>query len=319
MADLFRVATRKGLFAVRRTGSEWRLEAPAFLGEPVSALLHDRRDGTLYAALNLGHFGVKLHRSDDGGGSWEELPAPAFPPAGDTSENPPTVALIWTLAAGAAGEPGVLWAGTIPGALFRSGDRGNSWSLVESLWRSEREWFGGGNVKPAMHSVSIDLGRDIRRSHDRRVSCGGVWLSEDGGASWSLGGHGLRAAYMPPELAGQPQTQDPHRLAHCRAAPGRVWCQHHNGMFLSDDSGATFRDRPSGALGLRLRGRGAPAAQGQRLVRAGGEGRVPRAGRGPLRGAQERRRRAKLHRLRRGAAAGTELRPGLSPRARRRR
>ena len=40
---------------------------PAFLGQPVTAVLSDRRDGGLYAALRLGHFGIKFHRSADGG------------------------------------------------------------------------------------------------------------------------------------------------------------------------------------------------------------------------------------------------------------
>ena len=59
------VGTRKGLFVVTERG----IGKPHFLGDPVSMLLPDR-DGTLYAALNLGHFGVKLHRSEDGGKSW---------------------------------------------------------------------------------------------------------------------------------------------------------------------------------------------------------------------------------------------------------
>ena len=94
MADRLLVATRKGLFRFRRQGSGWSAGPPAFLGEPVTAVLPDRPDGTLYAALRLGHFGVKLHRSDDGGDTWVELPAPAFPPdpaPGDSRrrEDPP--------------------------------------------------------------------------------------------------------------------------------------------------------------------------------------------------------------------------------------
>src|SRR3546814_7443416 len=52
MAEELFVATRKGLFLVEGGGRQ----APrnlGFLGDPVSAFLEDRRDGTLYAALNL--------------------------------------------------------------------------------------------------------------------------------------------------------------------------------------------------------------------------------------------------------------------------
>jgi len=242
MSDVLRIASRKGLFTGRRRRDGWHLAAPAFLGEPVSAALVDRRDGALYAALNLGHFGVKLHRSEDDGTTWEELPAPAFPPELAVGENPPTVQMIWTLVAGGAAEPGLLWAGTLPGALFRSSDRGQSWTLVRSLWdQPERaEWFGGGYDKPGIHSIHIDP-RDVRHL-TLGVSCGGVWKSGDGGATWQVAGKGLRAAFMPPDLAFKPQVQDPHRLAHCAADPDRVWCQHHNGIFVSADGGATFAE-----------------------------------------------------------------------------
>ena len=251
------VASRKGLLSYEERGGAWHLAASAFVGEPVSAVLWDPRDSTLYAALNLGHFGVKLHRSEDRGASWRELPAPAYPRqaedsgAGDSSDGDkaPSLTLIWTLETGGLAQPGRLWAGTIPGGLFRSDDRGESWTLVESLWDEprRRDWFGGGYDEPGIHSICVDP-----RDSDHLtlgVSCGGIWDSRDGGGSWRLVGEGLRSDYMPPDQAQDPGTQDPHRLAQCRAAPDVVWCQHHNGIFRSGDGGARFTEiesaRPS--------------------------------------------------------------------------
>ena len=51
------------------------------------------------------------------------------------------------------------------------------------------------------------------------VSCGGAWATEDDGATWTCRATGMRADYMPPERQGDPIIQDPHRLAHCAAAP----------------------------------------------------------------------------------------------------
>ena len=62
MARTLWVATRKGLFALD-AGRDWALGAASFLGDPLSMVLDDPRDGTVYAGLNLGHFGSKLHRS----------------------------------------------------------------------------------------------------------------------------------------------------------------------------------------------------------------------------------------------------------------
>ena len=53
------VATRKGLF--RFTAPSWEPAAPpAHLAAPVTAVLQDARDGTVYAALSHGHFGCKF-------------------------------------------------------------------------------------------------------------------------------------------------------------------------------------------------------------------------------------------------------------------
>jgi len=74
MQDIL-VATRKGLFTVRRAASGWRLGQPQFPGEPVTQVAVDGSDGARYAALRLGHFGVKLFRSTDGGASWQDVSA----------------------------------------------------------------------------------------------------------------------------------------------------------------------------------------------------------------------------------------------------
>src|SRR4051812_33476014 len=238
MSDTLYVGTRKGLFTIEKRAGRWSYGEPEFLGDPVTAVLRDSRDGTLYAALNLGHFGVKMRRSDDGGKTWQERATPAYPVQPENAPGPAwKLQLVWTLEPGGADEPGVLWAGTIPGGLFRSADRGATWQLVEGLWnREERaKWFGGGKDEPGIHSVCVDP-RDSRRVLVG-ISCGGVWATADGGATWECRAKGMRAEYMPPEMAYDPNIQDPHRLAQCPAAPEALWVQHHNGIFRSRDGG----------------------------------------------------------------------------------
>jgi hypothetical protein len=250
MSDRLLIGTRKGLFEFGRTRkSGWTIAKTAFLGDPVSMVLPDARDGIDYAALALGHFGVKLHRSADRGRTWEECAAPAFAPTADAREDAPSVTLIWSLETGGAADPSTLWAGTIPGGLFKSTDGGASWSLVQSLWDvpERAEWFGGGYDKPGVHSICVDP-RDPRHLIVA-VSCGGVWISEDGGASWRVGGPGMYAEYMPPERREVPQIQDPHRMVQCPARPDTLWVQHHNGVFRSPDGARSWEEvtaiRPS--------------------------------------------------------------------------
>lgn len=248
MSEQLVVSTRKGLFTYQRGSGGWRGGAPAFLGENVTLSL-PLRDQGWFAALNHGHFGTKLWYSPDAGRSWEERAVPVYPEGeqvltGDGKPpRPASLQMIWSLEAGGSDRPGRLWAGTLPGGLFRSDDAGRSWTLVRSLWdRPERSFFfGGGYDWPGIHSICVDP-RDSRRV-SLGISCGGVWLTEDEGDTWRLG-EGLIARYMPPEMQTNPVAQDPHRLVQCPAAPDEMWIQHHNGVFRSHDAGKTWAEVP---------------------------------------------------------------------------
>ena len=76
------------------------ITVPAFFDDP-------RRKGTQdagrIAGLDHGHFGVKVHRSEDRCATWTELTYPAFP-EGETA----STRLLWTLEPGPPDQPGVL-------------------------------------------------------------------------------------------------------------------------------------------------------------------------------------------------------------------
>ena len=252
MADRLHISTRKGLFTIQRADGKWQIADVAFLGATVTMSLTDARDGSWYAAIDHGHFGTHLHRSRDDGKRWDEIAVPQYPtgetvpqrmPEGDAATTKPAaLSEIWALEPGGDDEPGKLWCGTIPGGLFVSNDGGDSWQLNEALWkRPERQmWFGGGKDDPGMHSIFIDP-RDSRHV-TVAISCGGVWQTHDGGESWACTSNGLRAEYMPPDQAYQPEIQDPHRLTACRANPDHQWIQHHNGIFHSADGGNQWKE-----------------------------------------------------------------------------
>ena len=241
------VGTRKGLFILARGRKSWDIERAELLGDPVTMALADG-SGAILAAQDMGHFGAKFKRSRDDGASWEERPVPVYPekPEGYEEVDPIrkrpvdwTLKTVWSLENGHADRPGELWCGTIPGGLFRSRDGGDNWEIVDSLWRhpDRANWVGGGADFPGIHSILIDP-RDAG-SIKIGVSCGGIWASEDDGASWDCWGVGQRAEYMPPDQALNPKAQDPHRVVQCAAAPDHVWIQHHNGIFKSSDAGRT--------------------------------------------------------------------------------
>lgn len=245
MNDRAWVATRKGLFEFRQAASGWSIANVSFLGEPVSMVLPPTASGRMLAALNLGHFGVKVHASDDGGATWTEVATPAYPEQPPEATGPAWKLMqIWSMEA----RDGTVWAGTLPGGLFRSDDGGASWRLDEALWqRPERlEWFGGGYDAPGIHSICPHPARPGELLLG--ISCGGVWVTRDDGKTWALQAQGMRAAYMPPEQAENPNIQDPHLIVRCPAAPDVLWCQHHNGIFRSADNAASWQPVTSAPL-----------------------------------------------------------------------
>ena len=252
MSKRCHVATRKSLFTLERGQNGWAITHANFLGDNVTLVMHDPRSGSLLAALNHGHFGVKLHRSQDQGATWQEITSPKYPekPADYVPKTPPaegtpadwSLKLVWALAPGGTSQPGVIWCGTLPGGLFRSDDGGDSWELNRPLWDDPRreEWFGGGADHPGIHSVCVDP-RDARHVLVG-ISCGGVWRTRDEGNTWDIAGTGMRAEFMPPERQFDPNIQDPHLVAQCAANPDVMWVQHHNGIFRSTDCAATWRE-----------------------------------------------------------------------------
>jgi hypothetical protein len=125
MSDHCYVSTRKGLFTLVRGKSRWTIRRASFVGDNVTLMMHDPRNGNLLATLNHGHFGVKMQRSKNGGKKWAESAAPQYPPMPEGYVpkmvpffNKPlewSLKLVWALAPGGADEPGVLWCGTMPG------------------------------------------------------------------------------------------------------------------------------------------------------------------------------------------------------------
>jgi hypothetical protein len=244
--DTLLIGTRKGLFVMHADhAGHWAMQSHHFAGEPVTQTLADPRTGHWYAALRLGHFGVKLHCSKDHGKTWQEIGCPALPPkpsSGFWADDPVpwNVEMIWSLTAGGTSQLSRLWAGTMPGAVFKSDDSGASWQLCDALWLDEKRkaWVGGGNDYPGIHTLLRDSRDDQHMT--AAVSCGGLWETRDDGNTWQSIGQGFKADFVPPEMVGEPNAQDPHRVSVCAAQPEVMWTQLHFGLYRSTDAGQNW-------------------------------------------------------------------------------
>ncbi|HTI12689.1 MAG TPA: hypothetical protein VL832_29155 [Puia sp.] len=236
------LGTRKGLIAYHFHNNRWQVENLSFEGVPVSIAYADPRNGTWWASLDHGHWGVKMHRSKDRGHTWEEVAAPSYPEGEEVKAGvPATTRYIWSMTQGGMNQHSKLWIGTDPGGLFVSEDGGDSFQLVESLWQhpSRKEgWFGGGRDQPGIHSILVDP-RDENHLHIG-ISCAGVFETADGGRTWEVRNKGLKADFLP-----SPDTEighDPHILAATPSDPDTIWQQNHCGIFRSVDSAKNWQD-----------------------------------------------------------------------------
>jgi hypothetical protein len=275
MSEQILLGTRKGTLILDRKAGAWSARPIAHAGMSISYACRDPRDGTLWAAMDLAHWGPKLSRSKDDGRTWQHVNQIAYPkgarfveqhlPTPDEdarSEKPTTykdatLLKVWVMAFGGKAEPGTLYAGTLPGGLFVSRDGGDSWELNLPLWNHEsrggdlfageaktrNEWGGTpaavayGEFVPGIHSVVVDP-RDARRILVA-VSCAGVLETRDGGLTWQGRNRGMLNDYLPNPAA--EWGHDPHVIAQCAAQPDRLWQQNHSGVFTSEDGAQTWK------------------------------------------------------------------------------
>jgi hypothetical protein len=149
------------------------------------------------------------------------------------------VTAIWNIEPGRADEPGVLYAGVQPATLYKSTDRGESWTLNESLYDHPHrgEWMpGAGGLM--VHSIVLDP-RDKNRMYVG-VSAGGVYRTDDGGQTWVARNKGVLVDY---EAKAYPEFgQCVHKFALHPSQPDVLYQQNHCGIYRSDNRGDDWID-----------------------------------------------------------------------------
>jgi photosystem II stability/assembly factor-like uncharacterized protein len=237
------VGTAKGAFILTADGKreQWQVEGPLFggwqmyhlKGSPVNP---DR----IYASQASAWFGQVVHRSDDGGQTWETV-GNEFGYAGDAgthqwydgTPHPWEFTRVWHF------EPSLtdaetIYAGVEDAALFRSTDGGQTWQEISGL----REHGTGPSWQPGagglcLHTILLDKQNPGRIF--TAISAAGAFRTDDGGANWKPINRGLRSEYIP-----EPEAEVGHcvhRLAMHPSRPDTLFMQKHWDVMRSDNAG----------------------------------------------------------------------------------
>ncbi|HWD83701.1 MAG TPA: exo-alpha-sialidase [Kribbella sp.] len=240
------IGTKKGLWIGRSDAArkDWRLDGPVpeFAMQGVYAVGIDTRgnQARLFVGGTSEHWGPAVFHSDDLGKTWAEPPEGSigFPKDADAS-----LERVWQIQAAPADQPGVVYAGSQPSALWKSTDGGVTFNLVRGLWdHPHRKDWGAGFGGQAVHTV-LPHPTDPQRL-SVAMSTGGVYRTTDGGETWSPANHGIKAYFMPdpdPEFG-----QCVHKLAAHPDVPERMFAQNHHGVYRSDDGGAIWKSIADG-------------------------------------------------------------------------
>ena len=242
------VGTRKGAFVLTSDGArrDWRVDGPHFPGWEVYHVAGSPVDPQrLWAAPSTGWFGQTMHRSDDGGLTWEPV-GNRFAYDGEPGEHlwydgtprPFEFTRVWQLKASPS-DPDTCWAGVQDAGLFRTTDGGQEWHELPALRQhpSAPQWQPGAGGM-CLHTILFDP-RDESRMYVA-ISAAGAFRSDDGGGSWIPINKGLRSGEIPD--VDSEVGHCVHKLALHPERPDTLFMQKHWDVMRTDDSGGQWRE-----------------------------------------------------------------------------
>ncbi len=242
------VGTRKGAFVLTSDEQRrsWKVAGPHFPGWEIYHVAGSPVDpDRIYASQSSGWFGQVMHRSDDGGESWETV-GNDFSYAGvpgthqwyDGTPRPWEFTRVWHLEPSAR-ERDTVYAGVQDAALFRSTDAGQTWEEVRGL----REHGSGPQWQPGaggmcLHTIICDP-QDPQRMFVA-ISAAGAFRTDDGGGTWQPINKGLLSEGIPAPAASVGHCV--HKLAMHPSRPQTLFMQKHWDVMRSDDGGDSWRE-----------------------------------------------------------------------------
>jgi hypothetical protein len=242
------VGTRKGAFILTADGTrrDWRVSGPHFGGWEIYHVNGSVADpDRLYAAQSSAWFGQVIHRSNDGGGSWEPV-GNDFTYEGAVGEHlwydgtprPWEFKRVWHLEP-SLDDPDTVFAGVEDAALFRSTDGGRQWQELPGLrtHKSGSAWQPGAGGM-CLHTIILDP--QHRERMFVAISAAGAFRTDDSGETWQPINRGLVSGQIPDEDAEVGHCV--HNLAMHPSRPDVLFMQKHWDVLRTDDAGGRWHE-----------------------------------------------------------------------------
>jgi photosystem II stability/assembly factor-like uncharacterized protein len=218
------VGTIKGVHVLERTetSSAWRLADTCLEGRQISSLVFHAGSGQVFAGI-AGH---GLYASADQGRTWQ-LRASGL-----------RIDHVFAMAVDGRQSHPVLYAGTLPPALFRSTDLGQSWQELSTLNEIPDADKWNFRAPPgAPHVKNIAFHPTERTTLFVCIEQGGLMKTTDAGQTWS-------------ELFAWQQDdtfyRDAHRLAIQRSDPDVMYLASGDGLCKTTDGGRAWERLTTG-------------------------------------------------------------------------
>jgi hypothetical protein len=257
------VGTRKGAFILTSDAKRerWEVSGPHFGGWEIYHLKGSPADpNRLYASQSSDWFGQVIHRSNDGGKTWETPgggpeKTPDGMPRGesnkfvyegevgthqwyDGTQHPWEFKRVWYLEPSLT-DPDTVYAGVEDAALFRSSDGGQTWQELPALRSAKGHLWQPGAGGMCLHTILLDPS-DSNRIFIA-ISAAGAFRTDDGGQSWRPVNNGLKSQYELPDPNAE-VGHCVHSLAMHRSRPDVLFMQKHWDVMRSDDAGEAWHE-----------------------------------------------------------------------------
>src|SRR3989441_13001595 len=242
------VGTHKGAFILTSDGKRerWDVSGPDFAGWEISHVKGSSADpNRLYASQSSGWFGQVIHRSNNGGKTWEPVGnkfaydgVPGTHRWYDGTPHPWEFKRVWHLEPSLA-DPETVYAGVEDAALFRSSDGGQTWQETSGRrgHGSGPHWQpgAGGMCPPTVIQRPSDPNRMFIA-----ISAAGAVRSDKAGQTWRPINRGLKSEGIP-----DPDAEVGHCVHHIamhRSRPNALFMQKHWDVMRSDDAGESWQE-----------------------------------------------------------------------------